>query len=122
MPIQAVFGLSVLLSLVAWGIVATFYVVPKLRVKSQEDALLPMWPPLSPVHAWAAEYAAPGACRGQVDAQLRQEFGTGRRYFAGLRAENNQLAFREPIGEPHAEQTRDVIVTSPRRAHGVVGL
>ena len=42
MPVQAVFGLSVLLSLVAWGIVATLYVAPKLRVKSQEDALLPL--------------------------------------------------------------------------------
>jgi hypothetical protein len=35
-----VFGLSVLLSLVAFGIVAMVYVAPKLRVKDREDALL----------------------------------------------------------------------------------
>jgi hypothetical protein len=39
-PVQAVFGLSVLLSLVAFGIVAMVYVAPKLRLKDREDALL----------------------------------------------------------------------------------
>ena len=31
MPVQALFGLSVLLSFVAYGIIAKLYIVPKLR-------------------------------------------------------------------------------------------
>ncbi len=42
MPVQAVFGLSVLLSFVASGVVAKLYFVPKLRMKGREDALLPL--------------------------------------------------------------------------------
>ncbi len=42
MPVQAVFGLSVLLSFVASGVVAKLYCAPKLRMKRREDALLPL--------------------------------------------------------------------------------
>jgi hypothetical protein len=38
MSVQAVFGLSVLLSFVASGVVAKLYCVPKLRMKRREDA------------------------------------------------------------------------------------
>ena len=42
MPVQALFGLSVLLSFVAFGIIAKLYIVPKLRAKHRQDAVLPL--------------------------------------------------------------------------------
>ncbi len=57
MPVQAVFGLSVLLSFVASGVVAKLYCVPKLRMKRREDALLPL---VVPRGYWSQdEYRAP---------------------------------------------------------------
>ena len=42
MSIQAAFGLSVLLGLVAWGIVVAAYVWPRLRDRDRADALRPL--------------------------------------------------------------------------------
>ena len=42
MPVQALFGLSMLLSFVASGIVVKLYIAPKLKAKRREDALLPL--------------------------------------------------------------------------------
>jgi hypothetical protein len=42
MSVQALFGLSVLLSFVAFGIIAKLYIVPKLRAKHRQDAVLPL--------------------------------------------------------------------------------
>src|SRR5258706_15807701 len=40
MPIQAAFGLSVLLSFVAFGSVTIVYIWPRLRLSKREDAIL----------------------------------------------------------------------------------
>jgi len=42
MAIEAVFGLSVLMSFVAFGIVTKLYIWPRLRVMRREDALMPL--------------------------------------------------------------------------------
>ena len=42
MTIQALFGLSVAMSFIAWGIVAWLFVWPRLRVMPRDDALLPL--------------------------------------------------------------------------------
>ena len=39
MPVQALFGLSVLTSFVAFGIVAKIYIAPRLKAMPREDAL-----------------------------------------------------------------------------------
>jgi len=39
MPVQALFGLSVLTSFVAFGIVAKLYIAPALKAIPREDAL-----------------------------------------------------------------------------------
>src|SRR5262249_17925333 len=39
MPVQALFGLSVLTSFVAFGIVAKLYIAPRLKAMPREDAL-----------------------------------------------------------------------------------
>src|SRR5262245_12269682 len=39
---NALFGLSILMSFVAWGLVAKVYVVPWLRDKRRTDAVLPL--------------------------------------------------------------------------------
>jgi hypothetical protein len=39
MPVQALFGLSVLTSFVAFGIVAKIYIAPRLKLMRREDAL-----------------------------------------------------------------------------------
>jgi hypothetical protein len=40
MPVEAVFGLSVLMSFLAFGIVTTLYIWPRLRGMGREDALM----------------------------------------------------------------------------------
>jgi len=40
--IQALFGLSVLLSFVAFGLVTKLYIWPRLRILERDDALLPL--------------------------------------------------------------------------------
>jgi hypothetical protein len=42
MPAQALFGISVLFSFVAWGMVARLYIWPALRTRSRADALKPL--------------------------------------------------------------------------------
>ena len=42
MNVQAVFGLSVLLSFVAFGLLTKLYIVPRVRVLRGEDALIPL--------------------------------------------------------------------------------
>jgi hypothetical protein len=42
MPAQALFGLSVLLGFIAWGIVAAVYIWPALRDRPRIDALRPL--------------------------------------------------------------------------------
>ncbi len=42
MDIQALFGLSILLSFVASGLVAGLYIWPRLRVLAREEAILPL--------------------------------------------------------------------------------
>jgi hypothetical protein len=42
MNIQALFGLSILMSFVASGLVARLFVWPRLRVMARDDALLPL--------------------------------------------------------------------------------
>src|SRR5260370_41473925 len=42
MTIAAIFGLSVLMSFLAFGIVTKIYIWPRLRVMRREDALLPL--------------------------------------------------------------------------------
>jgi hypothetical protein len=42
MPAQALFGISVLFSFVAWGTVARLYMWPALRTRSRADALRPL--------------------------------------------------------------------------------
>lgn len=42
MPPQALFGVSVALSFIAWGIVAMRYIWPELRSQSRADALRPL--------------------------------------------------------------------------------
>jgi hypothetical protein len=42
MGIQALFGLSVLMSFVAFGLVTTLYIWPRLRIRERDDALVPM--------------------------------------------------------------------------------
>ncbi len=42
MKVEALFGLSVLMSLVACGIVAKLYIWPRLRLMRREEALLPL--------------------------------------------------------------------------------
>jgi len=42
MTIRAVFGLSILMSFVAFGLVARLFVWPRLRVMARDDALLPL--------------------------------------------------------------------------------
>jgi hypothetical protein len=42
MPAQALFGISVLFSFVAWGMVARLYMWPALRTRSRADALRPL--------------------------------------------------------------------------------
>jgi hypothetical protein len=42
MPIQAVFGLSVAMGLLAWSIIAVKYIWPALAVRSRADALRPL--------------------------------------------------------------------------------
>jgi hypothetical protein len=42
MSIQAVFGISILLSFVAFGLVTKLYIWPRLRMLDREDALVPL--------------------------------------------------------------------------------
>jgi hypothetical protein len=42
MPPQALFGISIALSFIAWGIVAARYLWPELRSQSRADALRPL--------------------------------------------------------------------------------
>jgi len=42
MDIQAVFGLSVLMSFVAFGLVTQLYIWPRLRIRERDDTLLPL--------------------------------------------------------------------------------
>ncbi len=42
MSVQAVFGLSILMSFVAFGLVTRFFIWPRLRVRARPDALLPL--------------------------------------------------------------------------------
>jgi len=42
MDIQALFGLSVLMSFVAFGLVTQLYIWPRLRIRERHDALLPL--------------------------------------------------------------------------------
>jgi len=42
MDIQAVFGLSILMSFVAFGLVTKLYIWPRLRILERDDALLPL--------------------------------------------------------------------------------
>ena len=42
MPAQALFGISVLFSFIAWGVVAACYIWPALRSQPQVDALRPL--------------------------------------------------------------------------------
>jgi hypothetical protein len=42
MSIRAVFGLSILLSFVAFGLVTRLFIWPRLRVMARDDALLPL--------------------------------------------------------------------------------
>jgi hypothetical protein len=42
MNVQVVFGLSVLLSFVAFGLLTKLYIVPRVRVLNGEDALMPL--------------------------------------------------------------------------------
>ena len=42
MSIGALFGLSVAMSFIAWGIIAWLFVWPRLKVMSRDDALLPL--------------------------------------------------------------------------------
>ena len=49
MPVQALFGLSVLTSFVAFGIVAKIYIAPRLKMMCREDPSLPGRPAYVPV-------------------------------------------------------------------------
>lgn len=42
MDIQALFGLSILMSFVAFGLVTKLYIWPRLRILGRDDALLPL--------------------------------------------------------------------------------
>jgi hypothetical protein len=42
MPVQALFGLSVVFGFIAWGIVAAVYIWPALRDRPRIDALRPL--------------------------------------------------------------------------------
>jgi hypothetical protein len=42
MNIQALFGLSVLMSFVAFGLVTQLYIWPRLRIRERDDALIPL--------------------------------------------------------------------------------
>jgi hypothetical protein len=42
MDIQAVFGLSVLMSFVAFGLITTLYIWPRLRCLARDEALVPL--------------------------------------------------------------------------------
>src|SRR5229473_2344406 len=42
MTVEALFGLSVLMSFLAFGIVTKLYIWPRLRIMRREDALLPL--------------------------------------------------------------------------------
>jgi hypothetical protein len=42
MDIQALFGLSILMSFVAFGLVTQLYIWPQLRIRERDDALLPL--------------------------------------------------------------------------------
>jgi len=42
MDIQALFGLSILMSFVAFGLVTQLYIWPRLRIRERDDALLPL--------------------------------------------------------------------------------
>jgi hypothetical protein len=48
----------------------------------------------------AGRNPAPGARGRQIDAELRQELRAGRRYFAGLVAEDDELALDQALGKP----------------------
>ena len=57
MAIQALFGLSILMSFVAFGLVTKLYTWPRLRVLERDDALVPLVVP----HAFRFT-----GCRGGV--------------------------------------------------------
>ncbi len=74
MDIQAIFGLSIIMSFVTFGLVTKFYIWPRLRVLGRDDALVPLVVPhafrfiglsflvpgvVSPALPWA--FAAPAA-------------------------------------------------------------
>jgi len=42
MPTNALFGLSIVMNLVAWGIVALLFIWPRLRSMRRDEALLPL--------------------------------------------------------------------------------
>jgi len=42
MGIQALFGLSILMSFVAFGLVTKLYILPRLRILQRDDALVPL--------------------------------------------------------------------------------
>ena len=42
MDIQALFGLSILMSFVAFGLVTKLYIWPRLRILERDDALVPL--------------------------------------------------------------------------------
>lgn len=42
MSVQALFGLSILMSFVAFGLVTSLYIWPRLRILARDDALLPL--------------------------------------------------------------------------------
>lgn len=42
MSSEALFGLSVLMSFIAFGMVTKLYILPKLRVMRRDDALVPL--------------------------------------------------------------------------------
>jgi hypothetical protein len=107
--IQALFGLSVLMSFVAFGLVTKLYIWPRLRILERDDALIPLVLPhtfrfiglsflvpgvvsTSPPAAFAApaaygDLAEPWAKSGEIMKRLsnRPVDGTHKEFFAGGR-------------------------------------
>ena len=98
MPPAALFGLSIVLGFVAWGLVAAHYIWPALRRRSREDALRP----LLLLHCFrfiGLAFLVPGV----VSPELPRAFAVPAAYgdlVAALLALLALAALRSPLGIP----------------------
>jgi hypothetical protein len=98
MPVQALFGLSVAFSFVAWGIVAANYIWPSLRDRPRDQALKPLLM-LNAFRFEGLAFLIPGVVAPDLPAQfaVRAAYGD---FIAAILALLSLAALRTRLGVP----------------------